>query len=763
MTPFQTYIAKSRYARFLDDKGRREHWDETVERYFSFMQKHLNDKHGYQLPASVRNKLQMAVENSEVMPSMRAIMTAGEALERQNVASYNCSMITLDDIKSFDEAMYVLLCGVGVGFSVETKYIKHLPEVPDKLFDSNTSVFVKDSKEGWAKALRQIITLLYAGEIPKWDVSHVRPAGARLKTFGGRASGPEPLVDLFRYVIAKFKGAVGRKLTSLECHDIMCKIGEVVVVGGVRRSAMISLSDLTDDRMAHAKAGNWWEGNGQRALANNSAVYDVKPSVGQFMREWSSIYESHSGERGIFNRYASENQAVKYGRRKHHKDFGTNPCCFTGDMRLLTDEGYVELSELAKRETVNIINYKGKTTVGKVWSSGVKKICSVEINQGYRQRPIKIFCTPDHRFMLSNGQEEEAQYLNGKEVQMELSGYTGKVVAVTMDLGEEEVFDFTEPDTHWGVVEGVVVHNSEIILRPYQFCNLSSVIVRADDDEDTLHEKMAMASMLGTFQSTLTHFPYLRKIWQSNTEEERLLGVSMTGILDNALLNNPDNESLPILLNSLRETVVATNVDLAAAIGINASVATTAIKPEGTVSQLTGTASGIHPQHSQYYIRRVRGDNKDPLTKFLKDSGFPAEPCVMKPDTTTVFSFPVAVKEGALLRDDLDAIKHLRLWLLYQQHYTEHKPSVTISVKEHEWPDVGAWVWNNFDQITGVSFLPQDGGTYRQSPYEEITKAEYEEMLKITPATINWEAFIENTDNVEGVQTLSCAAGGCEI
>jgi ribonucleoside-diphosphate reductase alpha chain len=630
MTPYQEYIGKSRYSRYLDDKGRREHWPETVNRYFDFMSKHLQDKHNYTLTQPLRDELQKAVTQLEVMPSMRSIMTAGDALERQNVAGYNCSYLPIDDPKAFDEAMYILLCGTGVGFSVEQKYVSKLPEIPVDLYNSGTVINVKDSKEGWAKALRQVLALLYAGEVPKWDVSGVRAAGARLKTFGGRASGPEPLVDLFKYVVAKFRGATGRKLTSLEAHDILCKIGEVVVVGGVRRSAMISLSDLSDDRMAHAKAGNWWDGNGQRALANNSAIYEVKPDVGKFMREWSSIYESHSGERGIFNRYASELQAAKSGRRELGKEWGTNPC-------------------------------------------------------------------------------------------------------------------------------------SEIILRPYQFCNLSSVIVRSDDSVDTLRNKVRLATILGTFQSTMTNFPYLRKVWQTNTEDERLLGVSMTGILDNALLNDPDDAYLPMILEDFKDVAIATNAEFADAIGINRSAAITAIKPEGTVSQLTGTASGIHPQHSQYFIRRVRSDNKDPLTDFLKAQGFPSEACVMKPDSTTIFSFPMRVEEGAVLREDLNAIKHLRLWLLFQRHYCEHKPSVTISVTETEWPEVGAWVWNNFDEITGVSFLPMDGGTYRQAPYEAMTEEEYHAMVAAMPAGIDWDKLVEGTDNVEGAQTLACTAGACEI
>jgi ribonucleoside-triphosphate reductase (thioredoxin) len=630
MTPYNTFIAKSRYSRYLDDKGRREHWNETVARYFDFMENHLAKKQNYTLTKELRKELEEAVVNLEVVPSMRAVMTAGPALERQNVAAFNCSYLPIDDPKAFDEAMYILLCGTGVGFSVEQQYVKKLPEVPEQLFDSKSTVVVSDSKEGWAKSLRQLLALLYSGEIPKFDVSRVRPAGARLKTFGGRASGPGPLEELYKFCVSKFRGATGRRLTSLECHDILCKIGEVVVVGGVRRSAMISLSDLTDDKMAHAKAGAWWDGNGQRALANNSATYEETPSIGQFMREWSSIYESHSGERGIFNREASQQQAAKNGRRDASFAFGTNPC-------------------------------------------------------------------------------------------------------------------------------------SEIILRPYQFCNLSSCIIRSDDTMDTIESKIRIATILGTFQASLTDFPYLRKIWQKNTEDEALLGVSMTGICDNALLNDPDDEDLPARLERLRDVAITVNAEFANAIGINQSVAVTAVKPEGTVSQLCSTASGIHPQHSKYYIRRVRADNKDPLTQFMTDAGFIGEPCVMKPESTTVFSFPVKVADGALLREELSALKHLKLWLLFQRHYCEHKPSVTISVLEHEWMDVGAWVFKHFDEVTGVSFLPMDGGTYKQAPYEETNEEQYQALLAIQPKNIDWDNFKEYDDNVEGAQQLACTAGSCEI
>jgi ribonucleoside-diphosphate reductase alpha chain len=557
-------------------------------------------------------------------------MTAGEALERDNTAGYNCAYLPIDDPKSFDEAMFILLCGTGVGFSVERQYISKLPEVPDKIYESESCISVHDSKEGWAKALRQLIALLYSGECPRWDVSRVRPAGARLKTFGGRASGPGPLVDLFKFVIKIFKGAQGRKLNSLECHDIMCKIGEVVVVGGVRRSAMISLSNLSDDRMRHAKSGAWWEQNGQRALANNSACYTERPEVGIFMQEWLALYESKSGERGIFNREAAKRIAAKNRRRDSSQEFGTNPC-------------------------------------------------------------------------------------------------------------------------------------SEIILRPYQFCNLSTIIVRPNDTVQQLARKARLAAVLGTWQSTLTHFPYLRKIWKENTEQERLLGVSMTGPLDNHYLNDPEDPDLPDRLEFIRDAVVEQNQITAEELCIPESTACTAIKPEGTTSQLTNSASGLHTRHSKYYIRRVRGDVKDPLTKFMIEQGVSWEPCVMKPDTTVVFSFPQKAPEGALVREDISAIEHLKLWLLYQHHYCEHKPSVTISVKEKEWPEVGAFVWNHFDEMSGVSFLPEDGGSYRQAPYEECTFKEYEELLTKLPPELDWDSIIEDTDNVEGVQNLACTADGCEI
>ena len=626
---YQEYIAKSRYCRFVEAEGRREDWFETVDRYMDFMKNHLETKHNHVMPMETDSEMREAIKNLEVVPSMRAIMAAGKALDRDNTAGYNCSYMPVDDPKAFDEAMYILLCGTGVGFSVEHKYVDKLPEIPDQLFDSETTIVVPDSKEGWAKSLRQVIALLYSGEIPQWDTSKVRPAGARLKTFGGRASGPEPLHELFKFVIARFKGAAGRKLNTLECHDIMCKVAEVVVVGGVRRSAMISLSDLEDDKMRHAKVGQWWEANPQRALANNSAVYATKPDVGQFLNEWTSLYHSHSGERGIFNREAAVNTAKKNGRRDTDFEYGTNPC-------------------------------------------------------------------------------------------------------------------------------------SEIILRPYQFCNLSEVVVRSTDTKQDLERKVRLATILGTYQSTMTHFPYLRKVWQKNTEAERLLGVSLTGILDNKLMGETSDKT-KAMLEGLRDISVDANLLLSTELNIPVSAAITCIKPSGTVSQLVDSASGIHTRHSKYYVRRVRGDKKDPLSTFMTDQGIPSEDCVLRPESTTVFSFPKKSPDGALLRDDITAIEHLDLWLMYQKHWCEHKPSVTISVEEHEWPEVGSWIWKNFDDVSGVSFLPYDGGTYKQAPYEECTEEEYKELLHKMPKSIEWNSLIEIDDNVEGAQTLACTAGACEI
>lgn len=629
-TDYQSFIATSRYARWIDEENRRETWPETVGRYILNVVMPKVD-------ASVAQDIEAAILDLEVMPSMRALMTAGPALERDNTAGYNCSYLPVDDPKSFDEAMFILLCGTGVGFSVERQYISKLPEVPEQMFKSETVIVVKDSKEGWAKALRQLISLLYAGEIPQWDVSKVRPAGAKLKTFGGRASGPAPLVELFNFVVNTFVNAKGRKLSSIECHDLMCKIGEVVVVGGVRRSAMISLSNLSDDRMRHAKSGSWWENQKQRALANNSVAYTEKPDMETFMREWLALVESKSGERGIFSRPASKKQAAKNGRRDPNFEFGTNPC-------------------------------------------------------------------------------------------------------------------------------------SEIILRPYQFCNLTEVVVRATDGLEDLERKVKLATILGTIQSTYTHFPYLRKVWKDNTEAERLLGVSLTGIMDSHILSNQltSTEGMTYLedvLEHLKNVAIATNAEWAERLGISASTAITCVKPSGTVSQLVDSASGIHARHSHYYIRTVRGDNKDPLTQFMIAQGIPNEPDVMKPDSTTVFSFPMKSPEGAITRNDMTAIEQLELWLIYQRHWCEHKPSITVTVRDHEWMEVGAWVYKYFDEVSGVSFLPHSDHTYQQAPYQEVTEREYLDALAIMPERIDWSKLseFETEDASKGTSTFACAGGACEI
>jgi ribonucleoside-triphosphate reductase len=629
-TDYQNFIALSRYARWKEDEQRRETWGETVERYFDYMEKHLADQHNYALPETLRAELEEAVLNQAIMPSMRALMTSGPALDRCHVGGYNCSYVPVDSPRAFDETMYILMCGTGVGFSVERHCIEKLPIVNEEFHETDTVIKVGDSRPGWAKSLKELIAMLYTGQIPKWDVSEVRPAGARLKTFGGRASGPQPLVELFEFVIQKFKGAKGRRLYPIECHDIMCKIGEVVVVGGVRRSALISLSNLNDDQMAHAKSGQWWENEGQRALANNSVAYKQKPEMGTFMREWLALYDSKSGERGIFNRESSKKQAAKNGRRDADQDFGCNPC-------------------------------------------------------------------------------------------------------------------------------------SEIILRPYQFCNLSEVVARETDTLVSLKEKVRLATILGTFQATLTNFRYLRKIWKNNTEEERLLGVSLTGIMDCAVLHK--GKEVADTLEMLRVTAIEANAAMAQQLGINQSAAITCVKPSGTVSQLVDSASGIHARHNPYYIRTVRGDNKDPLTQFLISQGIPNEPDVMKPDSTTVFSFPMKSPKNAVTRTGMTAIEQLELWLTYQRHWCEHKPSVTISVKENEWMAVGAWVYEHFDEVSGISFLPFSEHTYQQAPYQDIDADTYKEWAAKMPKNVDWSLLqeFEKEDTTSGGRELACTAGVCEI
>ena len=632
--PYENFIALSRYARWMPEENRRETWKETVDRYFDFMLNHLNKTYNYIPENSLVEEIKNSVYNRNVMPSMRAVMTAGAALDRDHVAGYNCSFVPVDSPRSFDETMYILMCGTGVGFSVEYKYVNKLPAVPESFEKSTTVIVVEDSKTGWAKAYRELLAMLWAGQVPSIDVSKLRPAGARLKTMGGRSSGPQPLINLFDFTIAKFKGAAGRQLKPIEAHDIMCKIGEVVVVGGVRRSAMISLSNINDIEMAAAKSGNWWENNTQRALSNNSVAYSRKPEMEQFITEWKNLYDSKSGERGIYNVAAAQKQAARWGRRDPEIHYGTNPC-------------------------------------------------------------------------------------------------------------------------------------SEIILRPYQFCNLSEVVIREEDTTRTVAEKVRLATILGTWQSTLTDFKYLRKIWKDNTEEERLLGVSLTGQFGNKFFSGKEDLSkLSDALERLREYARETNKEESAKIGINESAAITCVKPSGTVSQLVGVSSGMHAWHSDYYIRTVRGDKKDPLSTFLKEVGIPVEDDFMKPNDTYVFSFPVKAPKGAITRNQLTAIDHLNTWLVYQRAWCEHKPSITVSVKEDEWMEVGAWVYKHFDEVSGISFLPHSDHSYKQAPYQEVTESEYLNLLAKMPSNIRWEdlSFYETEDGTSGTQTLACTSdGNCEI
>lgn len=981
MDLYQQYIAKSKYARYLDHEKRREHWPETVARYFDFMTKHLYEKHQYSIAPTLLNQLEQAVLSLEVMPSMRLMMTAGPAVQRAEVAAYNCAYLPIDNPVAFDEAMYILLCGTGVGFSVESRYIDRLPEIPELLFESDTVIVVQDTKAAWAKALRQLIALLYSGEIPKWDVSKVRPKGARLKVFGGRASGPEPLVDLFNFTVSVFKKARGRRLYSLEAHDLMCKIGQIVVVGGVRRASEISLSDLEDERMRRSKVGQWYILDPQRSLANNSAVYHGKPDAEVYMKEFLSLVESKSGERGIFNRKASELKAAQNGRRSPCKDFGTNPCCLVHDTLIMTTEGPLPIKDLVNRPFVAVVDGQEYEAPVGAWVAGSAEVFKVVTEHGF-----EVTGTKEHRIQTSNrgwveiqdledqdkivlnrhqprewkglggsyehgylmgafigdgnftkGISPKAQYTgqvkvwdhdfspsiysfvedadsriphrkdwggwykaqNGysvisisklpgayqvyhgkKEVSsymescssefqkgfvtgyfdadahMEGSKQTGFRASLTSvslvnlkavqrmllrqgvfsriylmkeadpvgslgyptkacyrlmvgssslvrfyecfgfkhdrkqsvlaqrvsevspykqkfedsfkertSLGRQVVYDAQVDEVHAFDANGIVAHNSEIILRPNQFCNLSEVVIRPSDDEPEVARKVRLAAILGTFQSTLTDFTYIRKVWKKNTEEERLLGVSLTGIADNTLFNSARSEGLESRLSQLREVAVSTNAEYAQILGIPQSVAVTCSKPSGTVSQLVCCSSGMHDAHAPFYIRRVRGDNKDPLTAFLKEKGVPWELCANDPSNTTVFSFPIKAASHSFLRKDRSAVDHFDLWLTYQRHWCEHKPSVTISVRDHEWPSIAARVYEHFDEVTGISFLPfnDEDHSYVQAPYEEITKEQYEQLLAQMPKEINWDDLVEHEDNVEGTQTLACQGGFCEI
>ena len=943
MDEYRKFIAVSRYAKWKPEENRRETWEETVDRFMEAIRDKVGESY---------DEVREAILNQEVMPSMRGLMTAGAALDRDPMSLYNCSYMAIDNVRCFDEALYILMVGTGLGFSVERQYVNKLPEVATELYHTDTTIVVADSKLGWAKAYKELISLLYSGHIPKWDLSKLRPAGARLKTFGGRASGPAPLDSLFKFTVETFQRANGRKLQSIECHDLMCKVGEIVVVGGVRRSALISLSNLTDERMRNAKSGQWWEQNAQRALANNSVAYTEKPDIGIFMKEWHSLYESKSGERGIFNRRAAE--LLVPDRRKEangdYKDYGTNPCCFSGEMKLLTAGGYKTFEEL-EGKTVNIINNDGVKSEGSVWCSGIKPV--VELR--FRNRD-SIICTDDHIFMTNEGKECKAEDLKGKRVmpfvnikttfsyREFLAGFiqgdgntgrlndnthkglevylgekdkdvadfigttigtwysseaydiavsfglsskslplrdlphflfgpnlngtnadflaglysangcvvkghrvafkttnrvlatglqeilltlgiesyitTNKVKAITFKNGDytckesydvnisrldslikfaekisfihkykqkdllslikakawivskvtklspRKIYDFTEPMNHWGVVEGVVVHNSEIVLKQNGLCNLSEVVIRSTDTMKDLHRKVRIATIIGTIQATYSDFKYVRPIWKKNVEEEALLGVSLTGIMDCALTDGSDGPGLlSDNLDKLKTAAVQVNVEWSQKLGINPALAISCIKPSGTVSQLVDSASGIHARHSKFYIRTVRADNKDPLALFMKDKGFPCEPDVMKPDNGLVFSFPIKSPEGCVTRNDRTAIEQLELWKTYQLAWCEHKPSVTISVREEEWFEVGAWCYKNFDILSGVSFLPHSDHSYQQAPYQECNQEEYENFLKDMPKNVDWTELsnYEAEDNTTGTQSLACTSGVCEV
>jgi ribonucleotide reductase, class II len=938
-TGYEEYIHKSRYARYLPEQQRRETWSETVKRYVDYFEARGS------LPKKHKEEVFDAIYGCEVMPSMRAMMTAGKALDRDNVAGFNCSYLVVDHPRSFDELMYILMCGTGVGFSVERQYVSKLPEVAEKFYETDTVIHVADSKVGWAKSYRELISLLYSGQLAKWDVSKVRPAGTALKTFGGRASGPEPLTDLFRFTTEVFRNAAGRKLTSLECHDLCCKVAQIVVVGGVRRSALISLSNLTDDRIRRAKHGQWWVDTPYRGLANNSACYTDKPDFSAFLSEWSSLYESKSGERGFFSRIASQKQAAKNGRRDASYDFGTNPCCVSADTEVLTDDGYFPISELVGVSSVvwngesfePVVPYEAGVgdlyrvtlsdgsyldcTSNHRWCAGGDFVTTEDLlvgtkldkfdmpvvdkggesflqepysqgfyagdgNKGYTFSWIyepKYCCIPvleesgrvkddipgrkrwDHGPMLDKSYvpieehvENKLKWLAGlldadgtitrdkngngfqiasidhdflnrvrlmlttlgcrakvvsgnvaglrsmpdgkggmkdyecKETKRLLIGNTDaynlmemglkyelrrlkhngktpqrdarqfvKVVSIE-DLGRTEMtYCFTEPKTSRGTFNGIVTGNSEIILRPNQFCNLSEVVVRPNDTLETLKKKVRVATILGTLQASLTDFRYLRSVWRRNTEEEALLGVSLTGIMDNNLLNNADDGHLPELLTSLKEVAIETNKEWAKKIGINQSAAITCVKPSGTVSQLVDSASGIHARFAPFYIRRVRADMRDPLCNVLEAAGVPCETDVTSP-TTKVFSFPKKAPDDAVFASEETGMSQLKLWDIYQRHWCEHKPSITVYYRDNEFLEIGQWMYNNFDSVSGVSFLPYSEHTYEQAPYEAITEEKYNELMQGFPTDFNWD-IMEQSDVTEGAQTLACVAGACEI
>jgi len=772
---YQQFIHISRYSRWLESEKCRETWEETVARYFDFFEKHLKDKHDFILSKQLRNELESAILNLEILPSMRALMTAGEALERDNVAGYNCSYITVGRVRAFDEILYTLMCGTGVGFSVERQYVEKLPTITESFSNTETEIMVEDNKAGWARAFKELISLLIAGQIPKWNLKKIRPAGARLKTFGGRASGPQPLDDLFKFTVATFKRAAGRKLTSIECHDIVCKTGEIVVTGGVRRSALISLSNLTDEKLRDAKTGQWWVENPQRALANNSVAYKEKPDIGVFMDEWVSLYKSKCGERGIFNRDACKKTVAKLGdRRDANYEFGTNPCCLDGNTLIQTNLGKVSISDIVK----NINDYLILT-----YNLETEKLEYQEIISGGMTRPnaeiiqlqfvtetsevITIDLTPDHRVWTETRGYIEAKDLLKTDNILLITEQSCLYVLYGIEIvkvdDRRDTYDIQTVNQNF-FANGILVHNSEIILRDREFCNLTEVVVRDTDTPESLKRKIRLATILGTWQASLLHFPYLSSEFKKNCQEEALLGVSLTGIFDNEFMRT-NNKELENTLTEFKQTTIDVNKEWAKKLGINQSAAITCIKPSGTASQLADCASGIHPRHSAYYIRTVRADRKDPLCQMMMDMKFPYEPCVNKPDSTMVFSFPI-VSPNSFTRNDLTAIEHLTIWLTYQRFWCEHKPSITVTVKESEWMEVGAWVYKHFDEISGISFLPHSDHSYRQAPYQECSVEECSALASTLPTSVEWikELMVyEKEDCTVGAQTFACSGDKCEL
>lgn len=860
MNFYQQYVDQSRYARWIPELQRRETWEETVERCVLFLKEHIECNYDSSYHHIPWKEIKEAILNLEVMPSMRLVMTAGKAAARDNIAIYNCAYLPIDDIRAFDETMYILMCGTGVGFSVERQLIGKLPEIADEFHESETIIAVRDSRIGWSGALRELISLLYAGAVPKWDLSKLRPAGARLHTFGGRASGPEPLNQLFEHIVRIFKAAAGRRLNSVECHDIVCHIADAVIVGGVRRSALISLSNLSDNRMRDAKTNNWWEYNGQRQLANNSVAYTEKPDNGTFLREWATLYESKSGERGLFNRKGAIKKIKQGGIRNPNHEFGTNPC-LAGSTIIATVNGNRTFEELAFiGEDVLVYSWhpKSKLPVVRMMRNPHKTGVQVDVIEVGFDSGLKVKCTLNHGFYTFRGVKIQAKDLKigqsirafsmsedgskhlrvhawdaeknsschqwvarmvyenayGKLTENEIvhhkdkdtynnslenlekltkkehnvlhypqrfnNGFDGKcknhkVISIS-HAGKEDVYNGCVDDSHTyiivdptpisGIMSGIVSANcGEIVLRPNGLCNLSEVIIRPTDTVEDVKRKVRLATILGTIQCTFTDFRYLRSVWKKNADEERLLGVSLTGIMDHPYFNGIDiyTSSLEESLRELKDYARTTNLEFSSLLGIQPSAAITCIKPSGTVSQLVDSSSGIHPRYSKFYIRTVRGDNKDVVTQFLKDKGFPWEPDVSHPDTMTVFSFPMKSPEAAVTRNDRSALEQLELYKVYADNWCEHNVSVSIYVKESEWIDVLAWVYKNWDSCNGLSFFPADDHIYKQAPYQEITEEQYNEMLHFMPKEVNFIDMVESEDTGTGYHELACKAGICEI